>query len=142
MSTEALLPFAGDQFMDVVSRVGVDAHQHVLQISEWIDASKLAGHHYAEQDGGVLRAVFAPGEKPVLTAEDQLFSLAFRVIIVDRQKGDLRVRAQCLEVVQRVRELTMLNRLRNEELSCMLPSWVSRPWLPMVRQGQEVNHGD
>ena len=31
---------------------------------------------------------------------------------------------------------------RKNGLSAILFGWVSRPWLPMVREDQEVDHGD
>ena len=48
---EAFSPLAADQLINAVYRVGVDAHQDILEAGKRIQTGGLAGDDHAEQDG-------------------------------------------------------------------------------------------
>lgn len=61
-----LLPVAGQQLVEAMGGVAVDAAQDVLDVDERVDGHGPAGLHQREQDAGGVAAALAAGEEPVL----------------------------------------------------------------------------
>ena len=78
-----LLPVFGTEGEDVASGVIADAHEHVAQVVEGVDAVQLAGGDERVEDAGALRTFVAAGEEPILTAHGNPAQLPLRGVVIE-----------------------------------------------------------
>src|ERR1700684_2606281 len=78
-----LLPVFGTEGEDVSSGAIADAHEHVAQVVEGVDAVQLAGGDERVEDGGTLGAFVAAREEPILAAHGNPTQLPLRGVVVE-----------------------------------------------------------
>jgi len=76
-------PVLGGEFVDGVIGVSREAGEHVLEVSQGIDASAAAGFHYGVEDGRLFSGFRCPDEEPVLFSDGGGPDRVFHKVIVD-----------------------------------------------------------
>jgi hypothetical protein len=80
-----LVPVFGAECEDVASGVIADAHEHIAQVVEGIDAVQFAGGDERVEDAGPLGSFVAARKEPILTAHRDPAQLPLGGIVVELQ---------------------------------------------------------
>lgn len=85
--------FRGD-LVDRVIGISWEAGEHVVKVSQGIDAPAAAGFHDGIEDGGLFSGFGRPDKEPVLFADSRGPDRVFDKVVVYALKGVIGIRVQ------------------------------------------------